>query len=190
MAGRAGRRGLDKFGNVLLLPSFDLPNEHTMIKLMSGKSPHLNSKFQLNYQFVLKSIINKEFNINDYLNSTFYKQEKNKLKTHASETKIELEEKLNNFYTIDEKDIKDKMESINEIEKKLNNTYVKIKGNEFKKMNQKLKKLKEIPNYKIENDKYKEFLNIKRELDTTVNHLWNIDYEMYLMMEKMKKLEE
>ena len=67
MAGRAGRRGLDKFGTVLLLPTFKLPTENELRMIMSGKSPELNSKFQLNYQFVLKTIINKEFDIQHYL---------------------------------------------------------------------------------------------------------------------------
>ena len=44
------KQALDKFGTVLILPTFDLPKENMLKMIMSGKSPELNSKFQLNYQ--------------------------------------------------------------------------------------------------------------------------------------------
>ena len=34
---RAGRRGLDKFGTVLLMPTFKLPTENELRMIMSGK---------------------------------------------------------------------------------------------------------------------------------------------------------
>ena len=119
MAGRAGRRGLDKFGTVLLLPTFDLPKENMLKMIMSGKSPELNSKFQLNYQFVLKTVINREFDIQHYLDNTFYRQDKNKIKTADLEKKQILEEKIGKMYQTST-EFKDKFERIDTIQAKLN----------------------------------------------------------------------
>jgi superfamily II RNA helicase len=187
MAGRAGRRGLDSFGNVILMPTFDLPSENMMKQLMSGKSPHLNSKFQLNYQFILKTIINSEFDINDYLENTFFKQEKNKFKVGDLNRKKELDKKLENYYNIDDK-MKIIFDRIQEIENRFKNTYIKIKNKERSKLNNELRSLKDIKNYPIHETKYKEYLNIKKDLDDICQSLWNIDYGMLQNMDNMKQL--
>ena len=186
MAGRAGRRGLDKFGNVLILPTFDLPTEHTLKHLMSGKSPHLNSKFELNYQFVLKTLLNSEFNISDYLENTFYKQEKNKMKIYDIEKKKELEDKCSKYYNDGDNEIKLKFDRMYEINAKLNDTYIKIKNKERSKLNNELKVLKEIKNYTFQEEKYKKYLLIQKELDITCQSIWSIDYKMLSTMDKMK----
>ena len=58
MSGRAGRRGLDKHGTVIILPTMDLPNYATLKGIMSGRSPSIKSKFIPSYQFILKALHN------------------------------------------------------------------------------------------------------------------------------------
>ena len=62
MAGRAGRRGLDKFGTVIILPFDELMEYTSLKKMMTGKSPSINSKFKLTYQFLLKILRNPDQN--------------------------------------------------------------------------------------------------------------------------------
>jgi superfamily II RNA helicase len=64
MAGRAGRRGIDTLGTAIILPyahgnsSIDLPDKSTIRGMIHGRSQFIQSKFTLDYTFVLKMILN------------------------------------------------------------------------------------------------------------------------------------
>lgn len=53
MAGRAGRRGLDKVGTVLIACWDDLPEEADLRRLLVGKAALLQSQFRLTYSMIL-----------------------------------------------------------------------------------------------------------------------------------------
>lgn len=56
-SGRAGRRGLDKFGYVVHCANlFDLPTVTEYRMMMSGTPPTLSSKFKINYSWILNLI--------------------------------------------------------------------------------------------------------------------------------------
>lgn len=187
MAGRAGRRGLDKFGTVLLLPTFDLPKENILKMIMSGKSPELNSKFQLNYQFVLKTVLNKEFDIQHYLDNTFFRQDKNKIKDADLLKKQELEEKISKMYQTST-EFKDKFERIDAIQAKLNDKLFSVKKKERVKMEKEINEIKEMRNFKLHEETYKIYKNLKKELYEVDSSIWSIDYGMLVQMDNMKKL--
>jgi len=187
MAGRAGRRGLDKFGTVLLLPTFKLPTENELKIIMSGKSPMLNSKFQLNYQFVLKTIINKEFNIQHYLDNTFYKQDKNKIKIADIKKKEELDEKISKMYQTKSEE-KEKFERMDAIHAKLNDRLFSVKKKERVKLENEIKEIKNMRNFKLHEETYKIYKNLKKELYEVESSIWSIDYGMLVNMDNMKLL--
>ena len=58
MSGRAGRRGLDDKGVVILLPNlFDMPSSLDLKMMMLGQNQTITSKFTLNHNFVLKAVL-------------------------------------------------------------------------------------------------------------------------------------
>ena len=58
MSGRAGRRGLDPKGVVILLPNlFDMPESLDLKMMMLGQNQTITSKFTLNHNFVLKAVL-------------------------------------------------------------------------------------------------------------------------------------
>ena len=68
MAGRAGRRGMDKKGNVIILPLYDF-NRASVYSVISGSYPYIQSKFMVKYNFILKVILNGG-HINNFTNDT------------------------------------------------------------------------------------------------------------------------
>lgn len=60
MSGRAGRRGKDVIGHVILLPYYDFPELFDLKNVMLNSMPSISSKFSIDYYHCLKTI-----NMND-----------------------------------------------------------------------------------------------------------------------------
>ena len=63
MSGRAGRRGKDKFGTIILLPFYEFPELQDLKNVMQSSMPAINSKFEIDYMHCLKEI---DYNKNIY----------------------------------------------------------------------------------------------------------------------------
>ena len=160
MSGRAGRRGLDKNGTVILLPTFNLPNYHELKNIMTGKSPGINSRFVLSYQFILKSIHNKDLNIENFVNTTlFLTENRGIILNYKYERKNMIEEYNNSInygkYNELDKCIIDAIAEYINIKNKLegkNKTYnghfrMVINNKERKKLQKKMNKIKKTDNF-------------------------------------------
>jgi len=174
MSGRAGRRGLDKFGSVILLPTFELPDEISMKNMMTGKSPMLNSKFKLSYQFVLKIYSYPEFNMDDFLSNTLIMNQYKKQLVAIEAEKIDIIEKLNKI-KIDENNFTN-MENYDKIVKKLNDTFFVVKKNDRVKLENTKKIIEASENFNDHYEKYKVYLNYKNELNSIENNIWYYNY--------------
>lgn len=83
ISGRAGRRGLDKKGNVVILPLYSLPNQNIIQNdLLFGKNPTITSKLQLNYHNYLKIIQRDDINHREYYKKSLLGNENEFKKEH------------------------------------------------------------------------------------------------------------
>uniref|UniRef100_A0AAF5D1Z4 Helicase ATP-binding domain-containing protein n=1 Tax=Strongyloides stercoralis TaxID=6248 RepID=A0AAF5D1Z4_STRER len=72
MAGRAGRRGLDKAGHVIILAkNKKLPDIEDLRKIMTGKSVTLSSKFKITNEMVLNVFQRECRSIRDFITNSF-----------------------------------------------------------------------------------------------------------------------
>ncbi|XP_054711128.1 SKI2 subunit of superkiller complex protein-like [Uloborus diversus] len=92
MAGRAGRRGLDKTGTVIVLCKADVPDSLSLRTMMLGKPAKLQSQFKLTYSMILNLLKIKTFSVEDVMQRSFgestnHKQREGweKMLTEASE---------------------------------------------------------------------------------------------------------
>jgi superfamily II RNA helicase len=60
MSGRAGRRGKDVIGHVILLPYYEFPELQDLKSVMLQSMPSITSKFSIDYYYSLKTIDMKE----------------------------------------------------------------------------------------------------------------------------------
>lgn len=66
IAGRAGRRGLDENGTVIILFKEKFPNETDMKRILSGKIPSIESHLKLDYQFILRATLSNITNVEEF----------------------------------------------------------------------------------------------------------------------------
>ncbi|KAL9658566.1 hypothetical protein ABK040_006104 [Willaertia magna] len=71
MSGRAGRRGLDTVGNVIINCASEIPEEPLLQRLILGKATHLESKFKLSYNMILNLMRVEDFKIQDMIKRSF-----------------------------------------------------------------------------------------------------------------------
>lgn len=149
MAGRAGRRGIDSYGTVVILPNKYMEDERNIKMMMTGKSRPLKSRINFDYNYLLKQLSNYENCEDDSsfveflstnINSTYFGSE---LKTSVdynivirNETKDELSKlKFDN-------DILEKFKQIRDLDEKLSgnkNTWFTLDRKQIKKLTKKKK---------------------------------------------------
>lgn len=68
MAGRAGRRGLDEYGNVIILPFYNFISEEEAKAIITAPPQKISSKLSIDYSLILKllnyNLINEEGKVN------------------------------------------------------------------------------------------------------------------------------
>ncbi|XP_041998400.1 DExH-box ATP-dependent RNA helicase DExH11-like isoform X1 [Salvia splendens] len=71
MAGRAGRRGLDKIGTVVVLCRDEIPEEKDLKHVIVGSATRLESQFRLTYIMILHLLRVEELRVEDMLKRSF-----------------------------------------------------------------------------------------------------------------------
>jgi superfamily II RNA helicase len=71
MAGRAGRRGLDKKGTVIVAAWTDLPADGNLRQLLTGTATHLSSQFRLSYNMILNLLRVHDLSVEDMIKRSF-----------------------------------------------------------------------------------------------------------------------
>lgn len=71
MAGRAGRRGLDETGTVIVLCKNEVPDIKDLQDIMKGKPSQLESKFRITYSMILSLLRKKDMRIQDFMRRSF-----------------------------------------------------------------------------------------------------------------------
>lgn len=66
MAGRAGRRGLDNIGTVIVMCRDEIPEESDLKNLIVGKPTRLESQFRLTYTMILHLLRVEELKVHLY----------------------------------------------------------------------------------------------------------------------------
>ena len=175
MAGRAGRRGMDIFGNVIIIPNKYLISETEAKMIMLAKPQKIKSKMQIDYNFILKRLALRidseclDVNVLDFLHDEIKKsmflQEKNCTKKYIQKELEEINNKLKSvkFTGIDE--FADKYELLYNSEKILSegyNSIFRISNKDIKKHRKIIQRIKKlIPDDKVE--LLKEYHSIKKD---------------------------
>ena len=150
MGGRAGRRGIDKEGSVILLPNIhELPTSHVMNNLINGSSQTIQSKFTPDYQLILKVMLTNS-SIDNIVNKSLLTQEVDNQTNNIKEeiSKIQLPEK--DFGICEEYD--------QLLNTDTGNSFIKISQSTMKKNRKRANKIKYSDGFE---DLYKEYESYK-----------------------------
>ena len=181
MAGRAGRRGLDKIGRVIILPMDELMDYAPLKKMLTGKSAPITSKFRLNYQFLLKILNTDTHNLDSFVSSSLFSRDAREQIDNAILNYSVLKESCDNGPGLSIKDfsiISDYYDKFNRLDN--------LTGNRRKKESMRLSREKQsIPNFSTLEQKY---LDYQKRLNELTKISREIDYLKTMTYEDIKKM--
>jgi len=163
MSGRAGRRGIDTTGYVIIVPQLfsEVTPAPELNNLIFGGSQKISSKFNIDHDYVLELIENNQLdNIQDNICKSLLSTEIQNEITNIDQEIVKLTEKVNNF-KIDNIELYQEYDNLNN---QLNGI-IKPSNNIMKKILQKIKEMKVDLSFMKDIDKYNEYMDYKKKLD-------------------------
>jgi len=94
MAGRAGRRGLDSTGTVIILAKGELWELSELYTMMQGKATRLQSKFRLTYSMILNLLRVEQLRVEDMMKRSFAELDTQKQQAGHKERAEQLRKEL------------------------------------------------------------------------------------------------
>lgn len=199
MSGRAGRRGLDDEGFVLIIPYYGFPENNDLKNVMLSTMPSISSKFKLDYQFVLKTCHSEIVTADTFFCKTFKDSEHIETKKEVIKKISDTEKAISEYTEITNDIYVTKLKKLYELEnisktnlgfgiimtldKKQQKELTTIKG-EIKKLNmtEKYKKYCEYRKLLDLNNKYNnELISYSIYLDESINPVRNVLIESGFM---------
>lgn len=198
MAGRAGRRGLDTNGTVILLFRHDFPDESNIKKIVCGKVPEINSNFKWDYQFFLKIIQSNVTDIEKFFKKSLVNLEneiilsglkKQKEDIVFAITKLNLEITENNQNVKHSEDVNKLITFENQTNSDMFGSFVKVtlpkkQQQEF----QKLTKMLLIPAFKSVYDTKKKLLELQKSLCFVEQNITGYELYVHNFCSKLKNI--
>ncbi len=195
MSGRAGRRGLDKVGTVILVPAMVWPDRDILKNMMTGKSPSINSRFVPTYQFILKTMMSsqEETKTDLFLDKTYRslqdKKERDNLLINMEGLREELRKIEEDNAEMFASNFVEKMQMYDKNRKRLEDRFMVLKGKDRKRVEDEQRKIEsEYGNFGKLKEKWMEYEEIRKELEEM-----NSDYEYFetylgITSEKMRRM--
>ncbi|KIY51126.1 ATP-dependent RNA helicase [Fistulina hepatica ATCC 64428] len=100
MAGRAGRRGLDTTGTVIIVVNDSLPEQQTLHQMMLGKPGNLTSQFRLTYNMILNLLRVEALRVEEMIKRSFSENASQRLLPDQQMQVVEQEKLLSSLPTL------------------------------------------------------------------------------------------
>ena len=175
MAGRAGRRGLDKTGTVIILPIENIVEKKILQDMIVGKSDCVTSKFYYTYHFILKIIDNKSLDLNDFIETSLYNID---TLQNINSCNYELDLLIKTIPDISQEtqELYNKFNNYDSNKQILEDKFIRIKGNKLNKIKNENKEIENMceftKNYNLYK-KYKTKIIEKNKLISQITYLKN-----------------
>lgn len=188
MAGRAGRRGIDERGNVIILPLYDFPEKQEMKTVMLGRLPAVRSHFEITYSFILQIIQSQSTTVQKFVDISLFQMDHNDLLKQIDQDIADLEAKVDSYEFTEEQIAKmDKYLEADQEEENFKKIGVQLNKAQKKKREELKRELKSSPNL---SKLYQRYVNYKKEVEK-LNSLKKERDETnnYILMESDRRLQ-